>query len=398
MTEVKSLNVTADTYRHRGWMWRDRGTYEAFKASMKLPLWIDRILTDTGGDNLFVVGKEDGDRNTSYVGSFRRGVEKGRILDAQPAQATYNCNSRVGNGFIVLAERIRAKKPDANKVPRPQWRRPMTKPWEPGTLGGNWVVDSKFVKEISLKTTPPAWADRLWVSTSANTDTFVWVNSKVNKHAHGGELHTAKHAKGIKGHQLSGDFSLDEVVTNSGCHWQLAGVRKKTVQVPVSMVVEAPVVVEPEPDVPLTASAVRAAQEEAYRGPVSGRVSSLNPLLAAPHGTDIHASVAQALDISRSAAKVRLFRDLYTPQPRGKSIIFDYENLERMLLAYCTADAMATVPRTPIGVKPRNLHDEERANALDEAMVRYLNEDLPFPIEWAVEWNELRARLNKEQK
>lgn len=24
MTEVKSLNVTADSYRHRGWVWQDR--------------------------------------------------------------------------------------------------------------------------------------------------------------------------------------------------------------------------------------------------------------------------------------------------------------------------------------------------------------------------------------
>jgi hypothetical protein len=71
--------------------------------------------------------------------------------------------------------------------------------------------------------------------------------------------------------------------------------------------------------------------------------------------------------------------------------------MERLMVAYCVRDVLGT-PKPPIGVKPRNLHDEERANALDEAMVRYLNEDLPFPIEWAVEWNELRARLNKEQK
>lgn len=64
MTEVKSLNVTADTYRHRGWLWRNRGTYEVFKAHMKLPLWVDRILTDTG-DNLFIVGKEDGTLNAA---------------------------------------------------------------------------------------------------------------------------------------------------------------------------------------------------------------------------------------------------------------------------------------------------------------------------------------------
>lgn len=390
MTEVKSLDVTADTYRHRGWMWRDRGTYETFKAHMKLPLWIDRILTDSGGENLFVVGKEDGLRNTIKVGSFRAGVRRIPAL-FEAHLANYDCHV-AGNGFRVLAERIRAKKPDANKVARPQWRRRMTKPWEPATLGGAWVVDSKFVKEVRFAVAlPPAWADRLWVSTSAGTDTFVWVNSKAKGHGHTGELHAARQAKGIVGHQISGGFEPDSVVCNSGCHWQLAGVRKKTVWVPE------PTVVKPVPDVPLTATAVRAAQEEAYRGPVSGRVSSLNDLIiCAPYDQrDIYSQIAARLDITRAEAKLCSFRDAY----RLPTVhLTDFADLERRMMAYYTADALATVPKTPIGVKPRNLHDEERANALDEAMVRYLNEDLPFPIEWATEWNELRARLNKEQK
>lgn len=398
MTEVKSLSITADTYRHRGWMWRDRATYESFKSHMKLPLWVDRILMNANDSQRFVVGSKDGERNVAYIGDTDRA--EWRIPAAEPSYMHYHCNTGPRNEFVVLAERIRAKKSDANKTPRPQWRRTMRKPWEPGTLGGNWLIDSSFVKEVRLDIpTPPTWADRLWVSTSAGTDTFVWVNSKAKGHGHGGELHAARHAKGIVGHQISGGFEPDSVVCNSGCHWQLAGVRKKTVQVPVSMVVEAPVVVKPEPDVPLTATAARASQDElSYYGTDSGRIPHLNPLLAAPYGTrDIYKELAESLSISRGAAKVRLFRDMYTPQPRGKTIIFDYENLALMLMAYCVRDVLGT-PKPPIGVKPRNLHDEERANALDEAMFRYLNEDLPFPIEWAVEWNELRARLNKEQK
>lgn len=335
MTEVKSLEVTADTYRHRGWVWNDRGVYELFKPHMKLPLWIDRILTNRDGTDLYAVGKTDGRNNTVHLGPIRTAqltVPESFLKHL----AHYHCRISPNNGFRVLAERIRAKKPDANKTPRPQWRQPMTTPWEPATLGGAWVLDSKFVKEVGLDVAlPPTWADRLWVSTSASTDTFVWVNSKVKGHGHGGELHAARHAKGIKGHQVSGGFEPGSVVCNSGCRWQLAGVRKKTVWVP------APEVVKPSPDKPVS-------------GTLTGRVPSLNDLI-------------------------------------------DFANLERRMLSHLVHNNLGT-PKPPVGVKPRNLHDEARADALDEAMVRYLNEDLPFPIEWATEWNELRARLNKEQK
>ena len=361
MPEVKSLNITADTYRHRGWMWDSRSIYELLKPHMKLPLWIDRILADRDGSYLFAVGKTDGNKNTVYLGT----VERGRLSVPKSFPehlAMYNCNSREGNGFVVLAERIRAKKPDANKIPRPQWRQPMDKPWEPGTLGGNWVVDSKLVQEVRFDTPPPpTWADRLWVSTSGGTDTFVWVNSAAKATTSAGERHTAKHAAGVRGHQISGGYEFDNVVTNRGCHWQLAGVRKKTVWVPE------PEVREPATDVPLVTQS-----EQLFYGTDSGRV---------PH-----------LNISRCQAKVRSFRSMYN-QPRPL-LNFDFSEIEAT--AAFLYGSLESKP--PIGVKPRSVHDGERANALDEAMVRYLNEDLPFPIEWATEWNELRARLNKEQK
>jgi hypothetical protein len=162
MTEVKSLNVTADSYRHRGWVWQDRGAYELFKPHMKLPLWIDRILANRDGTAVYAVGKTDGLNNTIYLGDLRTGATLNIPQAFSLRDARYHCRIHPNNGFRVLAERIRAKKPDAGKVPRPKWRQPMTKPWEPGTLGGNWVVDSKFVKEISLNTPPPpVWADRV---------------------------------------------------------------------------------------------------------------------------------------------------------------------------------------------------------------------------------------------
>lgn len=347
MTEVKSLSITADSYRHRGWVWNDRGVYELFKPHMKLPLWIDRILINHASTALYAVGKTDGLNNAVYLGDIERGVLN--IPEEFPERlARYHCRIHPDNGFRVLAERIRAKKPDVDKAPRPHWRQPMSKPWEPGTLGGAWVVDRKFVKEVSTTTPPPPpWADRLWVSTSGGTDTFVWVNSKAYGKQLGNDQHKALAAAGIGGHQRNHPFKYDNIWVNPHCHWQLAGVRKKTVWVPE------PEVVKPSPDTQIAAN----------------------------------------LNITRAEAKLRAFRDAYQPP----TVLIDFANLERRMLSNLAHNNLGT-PKPPVGVKPRNLHDEERANALDEAMVRHLNEDLPFPIEWAVEWNELRARLNKEQK
>lgn len=96
---------------------------------------------------------------------------------------------------------------------------------------------------------------------------------------------------------------------------------------------------------------------------------------------DVYSFIATMTGTSRGAAKARLHHTLYSH--------VDFAGI-RAALTFAA-------PEPPVGVKPRNIHDEERANALDEAMVRYLDADLPFPVEWVTEWNELRARLNKEQ-
>lgn len=348
---------------------------------MKLPLWLDRILTNRDGTAAYGVGKADGFNNTVYLGDLRTGAKLNVPESFPEHDARYHCRIHPNNGFRVLAERIRAKKPDANKAPRPLWRQRMQKPWEPGTLDGNWVVDGTLVKEINLKAVAPERADRLYVSTSGGTDTFVWVDSRSGQQAKatftGATTAWAKHAYGVKGRQVSNGFDYNNVLLHEGCHWQLAGVRKKTVWVPE------PEVVKPEPI--------------ATAGVTTGRVSAANPLLAAPYGNrDIYKELADSLGTSRGSAAIRAqLQPFVLTQP--KSFVFDFAAMERLMMAYCVRDVLGT-PKPPIGVKPRNLHDEERANALDEAMVRYLNDDLPFPIEWAVEWNELRARLNKEQK
>lgn len=378
MSEVKSLNITADTYRHRGWMWSDRSIYERFKPHMKLPLWIDRILTNLDGTNLYAVGKMDGLNNTVHLGPIRSAQLS--VPESFPERdARYHCRIHPSNSFRVLAERIRAKKPDANKPPRPQWRSPLGTVWEPPMLAGTWVMSREQVKSVGCDKAPE-WADRLWVSTSNNEDTFVWVDSKSARPEGGCTNYKAQGAKGIKGHQPGSLYHPDSVLTHGGCLWQLAGVRKKTVWVPG--------VVKPAPDKLVTATEVLKAQCDMERV-TTGRVPSLDELIWAPYGQDIYTQIAAQLKITRAEAKLRAFREAYTIPNRGRK--FDFASFD-----FTTLEQSAFLaPSTP---KPRNRHDEERANALDDAMVRHLNEDLPFPIEWATEWNELRARLNKEQK
>ncbi len=46
----------------------------------------------------------------------------------------------------------------------------------------------------------------------------------------------------------------------------------------------------------------------------------------------------------------------------------------------------------PLGLKPKCIHDEHRAIDISKAIVRYLNNRLPIPIEWVEEYNELRTK------
>lgn len=49
-----------------------------------------------------------------------------------------------------------------------------------------------------------------------------------------------------------------------------------------------------------------------------------------------------------------------------------------------------TVP--PLGVTPRYIHDERRAEELAAAIIRYADCGLPIPTDWVAEYNELRTR------
>lgn len=51
-----------------------------------------------------------------------------------------------------------------------------------------------------------------------------------------------------------------------------------------------------------------------------------------------------------------------------------------------------TTVAPPIGVIPRNLHEERRMKELDSAIMRYISAHMLIPLEWLEERNELLER------
>jgi hypothetical protein len=45
--------------------------------------------------------------------------------------------------------------------------------------------------------------------------------------------------------------------------------------------------------------------------------------------------------------------------------------------------------KPPIGLKPKKYHSLERLNEVRSAIVRYYDNELPIPVEWIKEYNEL---------
>ena len=45
------------------------------------------------------------------------------------------------------------------------------------------------------------------------------------------------------------------------------------------------------------------------------------------------------------------------------------------------------VEKTPLGLKPRSIWVEQRKSEVMGAIARYIQADLPVPVEWIQEWN-----------
>lgn len=76
-----------------------------------------------------------------------------------------------------------------------------------------------------------------------------------------------------------------------------------------------------------------------------------------------------------------------TKYPSGRtSKPSHYQTKEEALLRI----RVQTVP--PIGIMPRHIHEERRADELAKAIIRYANSGTPIPTEWVAEHNELRLK------
>ena len=54
--------------------------------------------------------------------------------------------------------------------------------------------------------------------------------------------------------------------------------------------------------------------------------------------------------------------------------------------------------KPPIGLKPKKYHSLERLNEVRSAIVRYYDDELPIPVEWIEEYNELINQNKDENK
>ncbi len=65
-------------------------------------------------------------------------------------------------------------------------------------------------------------------------------------------------------------------------------------------------------------------------------------------------------------------------------------------------NSQVTFIKPQLGLKPKYIHDAQRAAEISAAIIRYLDSKVPIPIEWVEEYNEIRVKeklagKNKQQ-
>lgn len=85
--------------------------------------------------------------------------------------------------------------------------------------------------------------------------------------------------------------------------------------------------------------------------------------------------------------KLRGIEFLEDPVPEHDRVTFDRDAAEEIKPA---------IP--PIGVKPRFIHDEQRLDEIEKAIVRFAGAHWPIPDEVTEEYNELAERLKREKR
>lgn len=58
---------------------------------------------------------------------------------------------------------------------------------------------------------------------------------------------------------------------------------------------------------------------------------------------------------------------------------------------------MKPIKRPPLGLAPKWIRDEQRLWEIQAAIVRYYEAEMPIPIEWVEEYNQLITERNERE-
>ena len=54
--------------------------------------------------------------------------------------------------------------------------------------------------------------------------------------------------------------------------------------------------------------------------------------------------------------------------------------------------------KPPLGIKPRHIHDQQRLSDIFDAILRYMTEGVPVPLDWLHEANDILCRYKDNSR